>query len=243
VTPEVLAPEPLSALDRSQLEQRLAALKGGAAVLHVGGWSEVEIRERRDRLDDALSATRAAIDEGVVAGGGSALLHASKRLYQLRDGMGCPDQRLGVDIVRRALGAPARAIAENAGFDGAVVSSAVLRGAAAAGGGAAGGSAGGAAGGGAGAVGGAGAPAASALSDFQGFDARAGEYGCMAAKGILDPLRVTKTALIGAASVAGLVLTTDVFISHPAGALPPLRHEDSGAQWAPSGRPVNRWGV
>ena len=163
--------------DREKLQERLAKLAGGVAVIRVGGASEIEVKERKDLVDDALNATRAAVQEGIVAGGGVALLHASKRLKRVKTANA--DQKAGVAIVRRALQAPVRQIAENAGVDGAVVAGKILE------------------------------------SDdvHYGFDAQEEEYGDLLAKGIVDPTKVVRVALEDAASVAGLLITTEAMIA------------------------------
>ena len=163
--------------DREKLQERLAKLAGGVAVIRVGGGSEIEVKERKDRVDDALHATRAAVEEGVVAGGGAALLYAAKALDKTEAGN--DDQKVGIDIVRRALQTPLRQIAENAGADGAVV--------------------------------------AGKLSEQKdkgfGFDAQNGKYTDMFKAGIIDPAKVVRTALQDAASVAGLLITTEAMIA------------------------------
>jgi chaperonin GroEL len=163
--------------DRQRLRDRLAKLASGVAVIRVGGATELELSERRDRVQDALCATRAAMEEGVVAGGGTALLHAGKALAELKPEN--DEQKAGIDIVRRALRAPAWQIAENSGLDGSIVVGKVLE------------------------------------SDDanQGFDARTGHYVDMIEAGILDPTRVVRLALQNAASVAGLLLTTEALIA------------------------------
>ncbi len=163
--------------DREKLQERLAKLAGGVAVIRVGGASEVEVKERKDLVDDALNATRAAVQEGIVAGGGVALLHASKKLKRVKTAN--DDQKAGVAIVRRALQSPARQIAENAGVDGAVVAGKILE---------------------------------SDDANF-GFDAQEEEYGDLMAKGIVDPSKVVRIALEDAASVAGLLITTEAMIA------------------------------
>ncbi len=163
--------------DREKLQERLAKLAGGVAVIRVGGATEPEVKERKDRVDDALNATRAAVQEGVVPGGGIALLHASETLANLE--VENEDQAAGVKIVRRALQAPIRQIAENAGVDGAVVAGKVLE---------------------------------SGDKSF-GFDAQAEEYGDLMANGIIDPAKVVRTALEDAASVAGLLITTEAMVA------------------------------
>ena len=163
--------------DREKLQERLAKLAGGVAVIHVGGATEIEVKERKDRVDDALHATRAAVEEGIVAGGGAALLYAIRAL----DGGAAEnaDQKVGIDIVRRALQAPVRQIAENAGFDGAVIAGRLLDG----------------------------------NDSDTGFDAQTGTYGNMFEMGIVDPTKVVRTALQDAASVAGLLVTTEAMVA------------------------------
>jgi len=169
--------ETTSDYDKEKLQERLAKLAGGVAVIRVGGASEVEVKERKDRVDDALNATRAAVQEGVVVGGGVALVRASKKL----DGVTGenPDQTAGITIVRRALQAPLRQIAENAGVDGAVVAGKIIE------------------------------------SDDEafGFNAQTEEYGDMFKFGVIDPAKVVRTALQDAASVAGLLITTEAMIA------------------------------
>jgi len=169
--------ETTSDYDREKLQERLAKLAGGVAVLKVGGGTEVEVKERKDRVDDALHATRAAVEEGIVAGGGAALLYATRALVGLA--YANEEQKVGIDIVRRALQAPVRQIAENAGSDGAVVAGKLLE---------------------------------STDTNF-GFDAQKGEYTDMIKAGIIDPTKVVRTALQDAASVAGLLITTEALIA------------------------------
>lgn len=169
--------ETSSDYDREKLQERLGKLSGGVAVIKVGGASEVEVKEKKDRIDDALHATRAAVKEGVVAGGGCALLYASKVLNSLD--VANQDQKVGVDIIRRALQAPIRQIAENAGIDGAVVVGKLLEG-----------------------------------SDINyGYNAQKNEYVDMIKAGIIDPTKVVRTALQDAASVGGLVITTEAMVA------------------------------
>jgi len=163
--------------DREKLQERLAKLAGGVAVIKVGGASEVEVKERKDRVDDALHATRAAVEEGIVPGGGTALLYATKALEGLKGEN--DDQTRGVDIVRQAIMAPVRQIATNAGFDGAVVSGNLLR----------------------------------EDDENQGFNAATDVYENLVAAGVIDPTKVVRTALQDAASVAGLLITTEAAIS------------------------------
>ncbi|MGB7404158.1 MAG: chaperonin GroEL [Pacificimonas sp.] len=163
--------------DKEKLQERLAKLAGGVAVIKVGGASEVEVKEKKDRVDDALHATRAAVEEGIVPGGGTALLYATKALEGL-EGIN-DDQTRGVDIVRRALTAPVRQIAENAGFDGAVVSGKLMDGG----------------------------------DENQGFNASTDIYENLVAAGVVDPTKVVRAALQDAASVAGLLITTEATVS------------------------------
>ncbi len=163
--------------DREKLQERLAKLAGGVAVIRVGGASEVEVKERKDRVDDALNATRAAVQEGVVVGGGVALVQASKKLDGISGSNA--DQNAGIAIVRKALQAPLRQIAENAGVDGAVVAGKVIE---------------------------------STDAAF-GFNAQTEEYGDMFKFGVIDPAKVVRTALQDAASVAGLLITTEAMIA------------------------------
>jgi chaperonin GroEL len=169
--------ETTSDYDREKLQERLAKIAGGVAVIRVGGATEVEVKERKDRVDDALHATRAAVEEGIVAGGGVALARAGLVLATLKAEN--EDQRFGIDIIRKATLAPLRQIAENAGEDGAVVSGKVLEHA----------------------------------SPAFGFDAQTGTYGDLIAAGIIDPTKVVRTALQHAASVAGLLITTEALIA------------------------------
>jgi len=163
--------------DKEKLQERLAKLAGGVAVIKVGGATEVEVKERKDRVDDALHATRAAVEEGIVPGGGTALLYASKALNGLTGGN--EDQTRGIDIVRRALTAPVRQIASNAGHDGAVVAGKLTDG----------------------------------NDESLGFNAATDTYENLVAAGVIDPTKVVRTALQNAASVAGLLITTEAAIS------------------------------
>ena len=169
--------ETTSDYDREKLAERLAKLAGGVAVIRVGGATEVEVKERKDLVDDAMHATRAAVEEGVVAGGGIALLHAAKALASLKPEN--DDQKVGIDIVRRALSYPARLIAENAGADGAVVVGKLLE----------------------------------SKNANYGFDAQKGEYTDLVKAGIIDPTKVVRCALQDAASVAGLLVTTEAMVA------------------------------
>ncbi|MCA1660644.1 MAG: chaperonin GroEL [Novosphingobium sp.] len=163
--------------DKEKLQERLAKLAGGVAVIKVGGASEIEVKERKDRVDDALHATRAAVEEGIVPGGGIALLYATKALDGLK-GVN-DDQTRGIEIVRKAILSPVRQIAENAGHDGAVISGNLLR----------------------------------EGNEAQGFNAQTEQYEDLAAAGVVDPTKVVRTALQDAASVAGLLITTEAAIS------------------------------
>ena len=169
--------ETTSDYDREKLEERLAKLAGGVAVIRVGGSSEVEVKERKDRVDDAMHATKAAVEEGVVAGGGVALLFASKVLAGLNPANN--DQKVGIEIVRKAIQWPVRQIAENSGADGSIV--------------------------------------VGKLTDKGdpnfGYDAQSGDYKDMVTAGILDPTKVVRVALQDAASVAGLLITTEAMVA------------------------------
>ena len=169
--------ETSSDYDREKLQERLAKLAGGVAVIRVGGATEVEVKERKDRVDDALNATRAAVQEGVVVGGGVALIHAAKALDKVKAGN--PDQEAGIAIVRRALQAPLRQIAENAGVDGAVVAGKIIE----------------------------------SKDNSFGFNAQTEEYGDLFKDGVIDPAKVTRTALEDAASIAGLLITTEAMVA------------------------------
>jgi chaperonin GroEL len=163
--------------DREKLQERLAKLAGGVAVIRVGGATEVEVKERKDRVDDALHATRAAVEEGILSGGGVALLRAGETLDRVRSHN--DDQKTGVEIVRKALSWPARQIALNAGEDGSVVVGRIL----------------------------------DKDTNAYGFDAQSGEYVNMMSKGIIDPTKVVRAALQDAASVAGLLITTEAMVA------------------------------
>ena len=177
--------------DKEKLQERLAKLAGGVAVIKVGGSSEVEVKERKDRVDDALNETRAAVEEGIVPGGGVALLWAAKSLKAKGNN---DDQEAGVNIVRRALQAPIRQIAENAGVEGSIVVGNVT----------------------------------AQRSPSYGYDAQTGEYGDLIAKGIIDPAKVVRVALQDAASVAGLLVTTEAMVAD-------RPKNDSGAPALPGG--------
>jgi chaperonin GroEL len=168
--------ETSSDYDREKLQERLAKLAGGVAVIRVGGATEVEVKEKKDRVDDALNATRAAVEEGIVPGGGTALLRASANLKAKGENA---DQDAGVNIVRRALQAPARQIASNAGAEASIVAGKILEN----------------------------------KSATFGFNAQTGEYGDMISLGIVDPTKVVRTALQDAASIAGLLVTTEAMIA------------------------------
>ena len=169
--------ETTSDYDKEKLQERLAKLAGGVAVLRVGGATEVEVKERKDRVDDAMHATRAAVEEGIVAGGGTALLFATDALKKVRHDN--DDEKVGIDIVRRAIQVPARLIAENAGMDGSVVIGKLL----------------------------------DKGNPNWGFDAQSNEYVDMLKSGIIDPTKVVRMALQSAASVAGLLVTTEAMVA------------------------------
>src|SRR5437763_3778564 len=169
--------ETTSDYDREKLQERLAKLAGGVAVIRVGGATEVEVKERKDRVDDATHATRAAVEEGIVPGGGVALLYAAKALEGLTPENN--DQRVGINIVKRALQSPVRQVAENAGTDGSIVVGKLL----------------------------------DSNDPNRGFDAQSGEYVDMVKAGIIDPTKVVRLALQNAASVAGLLVTTEAMVA------------------------------
>ncbi len=179
--------ETTSDYDREKLQERLAKLAGGVAVIRVGGSTEVEVKERKDRVDDSLHATRAAVEEGIVPGGGVALARASLILAKLKADN--DDQRFGVEIVRKAIMMPLRQIAENAGEDGAVIAGKVLD-----------------------------------KDEYNwGFDAQTGEFKDLVRSGIIDPTKVVRTALQDAASVAGLLVTTEAMVAEkPEKKAPPM---------------------
>ena len=169
--------ETTSDYDREKLQERLAKLAGGVAIIRIGGSTETEVKEKKDRVDDALNATRAAVEEGVSPGGGVALLRAISALESVK--VQNPDQKTGVDIVRKAIQAPARQIVDNAGDDGAVVVGKLLE-----------------------------------SHDYAfGYNAQTGEYGDMVKLGIIDPTKVVRTAIQDAASIAGLIVTTEATIT------------------------------
>jgi chaperonin GroEL len=177
--------ETTSDYDREKLQERLAKLAGGVAVIRVGGATEIEVKERKDRVDDAMHATRAAVEEGILPGGGVALLRATEALKKVRTAN--EDQKHGVEIVRKALQAPARQIATNAGEDGSVIVGKILE-----------------------------------KDQYAfGFDAQSAEYTDMVKKGIIDPTKVVRQALQGAASVAGLLITTEAMVAELPKKTPP----------------------
>jgi chaperonin GroEL len=182
--------ETTSDYDKEKLQERLAKLAGGVAVIRVGGATEVEVKERKDRVDDALNATRAAVQEGIVVGGGVALIVAVKSLSKIKGKNA--DQEAGINIIRRALEAPLRQIAENAGVDGAVVAGKIRE----------------------------------SKDDAHGFNAQTEEYGDMFKFGVIDPAKVVRTALEDAASIAGLLVTTEAMVGD--------KPEPKGAAGAPA---------
>jgi chaperonin GroEL len=163
--------------DKEKLQERLAKLAGGVAVIRVGGSTEVEVKEKKDRVDDALNATRAAVEEGIVPGGGIALLKATRALEGLTGDNA--DQTAGIAIIRRAIQAPIRQIVENAGVEGSIVVGKVLENS----------------------------------SATYGFNAQTEEYGDLVAMGVIDPAKVVRTALQDAASVAGIMITTEAAVA------------------------------
>jgi chaperonin GroEL len=169
--------ETTSDYDKEKLQERLAKLAGGVAVIRVGGATEIEVKERKDRVDDALHATRAAVEEGVLPGGGVPLLRAVKALSRLRPEN--DDQKTGVEIVKKAIQAPARQIALNAGADGSIVVGKIIE-----------------------------------RNEYNwGYNAQTGDYGDLVKAGVIDPTKVVRTALQGAASVAGLLITTEAMVA------------------------------
>ncbi len=169
--------ETTSDYDREKLQERLAKLAGGVAVIRVGGATEIEVREKKDLVDDAMHATRAAAEEGVVAGGGAALLYATRALENLKPSNN--DQKVGIEIVRKALQTPARQIAENSGTDGSIIVGKLL----------------------------------DSSDTNYGYDAQKGEFTDMVRAGIIDPTKVVRHALQDAASVAGLLITTEAMVA------------------------------
>ena len=177
--------EATSDYDREKLQERLARLTGGVAVIRVGGATESEVREKKDRMRNAMHATRAAVEEGILPGGGVALLRASRALARLNNDN--DDQKAGIEIVRKAIAWPTRQIAINAGLDGSVVVAKILE-----------------------------------KEDYAyGYDAQAGEYGNLLSKGIIEPAKVVRAALQSAASVAGLLITTEAMVAEVPGPPPP----------------------
>ncbi|MCE2510403.1 MAG: chaperonin GroEL [Alphaproteobacteria bacterium] len=179
--------ETTSEYDKEKLQERLAKLAGGVAVIRVGGATEVEVKERKDLVDDALNATRAAVEEGIVAGGGSTLLYATRALAKLVGDN--DDQKVGIEIVRRALQAPVRQISSNAGEDGAVIAGKLLE----------------------------------SKDTNLGFDAQNGKYVDMVKAGIIDPTKVVRIALEAAASISGLMVTTEAMIAEKPEEAPKLQ--------------------
>jgi chaperonin GroEL len=184
--------ETSSDYDREKLQERLAKLAGGVAVIRVGGATEVEVKEKKDRVDDALNATRAAVEEGIVPGGGTALLRAKKAVEALSSDN--PDIMAGIKIVLRALEAPIRQIASNAGVEGSIVVGKILENA----------------------------------DEVFGFNAQTEEFVNMVEAGIIDPTKVVRTALQDAASIAGLLITTEAMVAE-------IPKKDGGAPAMPGG--------
>ena len=184
--------ETTSEYDREKLQERLAKLAGGVAVIRVGGATEIEVKDRKDRVDDAMHATRAAVEEGVLAGGGVPLLRAAKVLNKLEPAN--DEQRVGIDIVRRAIQSPARQIVENAGVEGSVVIAKLME---------------------------------NSKANW-GYDAQSGEYCDLVSAGIIDPAKVVRAALQDAASVAGLLITTEAMIAEKPEKKPPMPAPDMG---------------
>jgi chaperonin GroEL len=185
--------ETTSDYDREKLQERLAKLAGGVAVIKVGGATEVEVKERKDRVEDALHATRAAVEEGILPGGGVPLLRAAKVLENIN--VENEDQRIGVNLVRKALQWPARQIAINSGEDGSVVAGKILE---------------------------------NGKYNW-GFDAQNGDYGDLMAKGIIDPTKVVRCALQDAASIAGLMITTEAMVAEKPKKKEAPAHPEMGA--------------
>ena len=169
--------ETTSDYDREKLQERLAKLSGGVAILRVGAATEIEMKEKKQRVEDALSATRAAVESGIVPGGGTVLIKSSDALGSLT--LEDPDENTGVEILKKALLEPIRVISENSGFEGAVILEKV---------------------------------STSKKANY-GFDAQSGKYGDMITMGIVDPAKVTRAAVENAASVAGMILTTEALIT------------------------------
>ena len=184
--------ETTSDYDREKLQERLAKLSGGVAVINIGAPTEVEMKEKKHRVEDALSATRAAVEEGIASGGGVTLMKAAKALTDVEMNKLTEDEKTGFRIVRRALEEPVRQIAQNAGFDGAIV-----------------------------------AERTRSEKNGMGFDARKLKWGDMIANGIIDPVKVTRSALQNAASIAGMMLTTECLITDlPEKERPAMPEED-----------------
>jgi chaperonin GroEL len=184
--------ETTSDYDKEKLQERLAKLAGGVAVIRVGGATEIEVKEKKDRVDDALNATRAAVEEGIVPGGGVALLRAKKAVEKLKNDN--PDVQAGINIVLRALESPIRQIVENAGVEGSIVVGKVLE---------------------------------SKQENF-GFDAQSETYTDLVAAGIIDPTKVMRTALQHAASIAGLLITTEAMVAERPKKEPPMQMPGGG---------------
>ena len=188
--------ETTSDYDREKLQERLAKLAGGVAVIRVGGATEVEVKEKKDRVEDALNATRAAVQEGIVPGGGVALLRAKKAVGRLTNDN--PDVQTGINIVLKAIEAPLRQIAENSGVEGSIVVNKILEN----------------------------------KSETFGFDAQKEEYVDMLDKGIVDPAKVVRAALQDAASVAGLLVTTEAMVAELPKDKPAMPAMPPAAAWA-----------
>ncbi|HEY0724725.1 MAG TPA: chaperonin GroEL, partial [Pyrinomonadaceae bacterium] len=186
--------ETSSDYDREKLQERLAKLVGGVAVIKVGAATETEMKEKKARVEDAMHATRAAVEEGIVPGGGVALVRAAKALEKYEVGDGDPDEQIGVNIVRRALEEPLRQIVQNAGKEGAVVVERVR----------------------------------SEKNENSGFNAATEQYEDLVKAGVIDPAKVTRTALQNAASIAGLMLTTEAMVSE-------IPDDDKGSPAMPGG--------
>jgi chaperonin GroEL len=184
--------ETTSDYDKEKLQERLAKLAGGVAIIRVGGATEIEVKEKKDRVDDALNATRAAVEEGIVPGGGIALLRAKKAVEKLKNDN--PDVQAGINIVLRAIEAPVRQIVENAGVEGSIVVGKVMEN----------------------------------KSETYGFDAQSEEYVDMVSSGIIDPTKVIRTALQHAASVAGLLITTEAMVAEHPKKDPPMQLPGGG---------------
>jgi chaperonin GroEL len=184
--------ETTSDYDKEKLQERLAKLAGGVAVIKVGGATEIEVKERKDRVDDALHATRAAVEEGIVPGGGVALVRAIKALDNVRTEN--EDQKVGINIVRKALQVPARQIVQNAGEDGSVVVGKIME----------------------------------SAKYAYGYNAQTGDYGDLVNEGVIDPTKVVRTALQDAASVAGLLITTEAMVAELPKKEAPMPHMPPG---------------